>query len=316
MKKYNVYISLLVFTIILCISNISCSSSDSEYTPYYQPKTKEGIALLQGSVIVSEIFHDTSFTVAKGVEEIDIHFLKMDGQTTHLFLLRIDMDEPGVNVSVSLPFDKDVENSTQKQTLREMAKYADKPGRRVAGMINGDFYDVQTIELRGPMHRNGVIIKDHFSFSERLPQQALSFIAITNDNQMVIADSIEYKDMASELKEVTGAGVFFLRNGVTYGKNFPQVDPRTAIGHTTNNIVYFLVVDGRSALYSNGMTYNELAETMKSLGVINASNLDGGGSTEMIIRNPIANVWQVRNRPSDGSERPVANGWMITVDEP
>ena len=72
-------------------------------------------------------------------------------------------------------------------------------------MINADFWDVSTMDIRGPIHRNGVILKNSFIFKETLPQQALSFIALTKDNKMVIADSVEYRGMQYNLKEVTGA---------------------------------------------------------------------------------------------------------------
>ena len=42
---------------------------------------------------------------------------------------------------------------------------------------------------------------------------ALSFIALTKDNKMVIADSVEYRGMQYNLKEVTGSGVIVLRDG-------------------------------------------------------------------------------------------------------
>ena len=48
---------------------------------------------------------------------------------------------------------------------------------------------------------------------------------------------------------------------------------------------------------------------MIELGAIDAMNLDGGGSTTMVIRN------QVLNLPSDGVERPVSNGLVITTPE-
>ena len=48
---------------------------------------------------------------------------------------------------------------------------------------------------------------------------------------------------------------------------------------------------------------------MQALGAWEAQNLDGGGSSEMIIRKDGQLV--VYNRPSDGSERRVANGLAI-----
>ena len=79
--------------------------------------------------------------------------------------------------------------------------------------------------------------------------------------------------------------------------------PRTAAGFNQDStIAYFVVVDGRQATLSVGMSLDELADLMLSIGAYNAVNLDGGGSSTMVIHN------QVVNSPSDpGGERSVAN---------
>lgn len=79
--------------------------------------------------------------------------------------------------------------------------------------------------------------------------------------------------------------------------------PRTAVGFNQDStVVYFVVVDGRQASLSVGMSLDELADLMLSMGAYNAVNLDGGGSSTMVIHN------QVVNSPSDpGGERSVAN---------
>ncbi|WP_173456737.1 phosphodiester glycosidase family protein [Streptomyces sp. NRRL S-31] len=68
-----------------------------------------------------------------------------------------------------------------------------------------------------------------------------------------------------------------------------------------------LALDG-AARYRTGLTVAEEADTMRSLGASDAFNLDGGGSTEMVSRDTGAAAVTVRNHPSGGAERPVANG--------
>jgi Phosphodiester glycosidase len=68
-----------------------------------------------------------------------------------------------------------------------------------------------------------------------------------------------------------------------------------------------LALDGAAA-YRTGMTVAEEADTMRSLGASDAFNLDGGGSTELVTRDDGASAVTVRNHPSSGAERPVANG--------
>jgi exopolysaccharide biosynthesis protein len=65
------------------------------------------------------------------------------------------------------------------------------------------------------------------------------------------------------------------------------------------------------------MTYAEMASIFQGLGCAYAANLDGGGSAQMLIRNPLTGKRQICNWPSDptegagGQERAVINGWTI-----
>jgi len=81
--------------------------------------------------------------------------------------------------------------------------------------------------------------------------------------------------------------------------------PRTAVGLTRQGHLLLVVVDGRGAGGSSGMTLYELARTMQQLGAVEAMNLDGGGSTTMVIGG------RVVNRPSDGFSRRVSNALMV-----
>ncbi len=85
---------------------------------------------------------------------------------------------------------------------------------------------------------------------------------------------------------------------------YAQKHPRTAIGVTSNSDVLWVVVEGRWPL-SEGVTLQELAEIMKRLGCVDAINLDGGGSSALFAGDLLL------NRPSDGSERPVANALLL-----
>lgn len=85
--------------------------------------------------------------------------------------------------------------------------------------------------------------------------------------------------------------------------------PRTAICYD-REYLYFIVVDGR-AEGRRGMTMQELGEFCRDrLETDWGINLDGGGSSAMWVDGEIV------NRPSDGSERRVANGIMMVEIEP
>jgi len=65
--------------------------------------------------------------------------------------------------------------------------------------------------------------------------------------------------------------------------------PRTAVGIKENGEWVFAVVDGRFFNLWGGMTIKEMATLMQQLGCVNALNLDGGGSSTMIMNGSIIN---------------------------
>ncbi len=112
-----------------------------------------------------------------------------------------------------------------------------------------------------------------------------------------------------------GAGPQLLRQGAvvlreqveSYAPSFlTDRAPRTAIGWQSDGTILLVVVDGRQPQWSIGMTLTELAELMRDFGCQEALNLDGGGSTTMVVRD------RVVNRPSDPTgERPVSDAILL-----
>ena len=84
-------------------------------------------------------------------------------------------------------------------------------------------------------------------------------------------------------------------------------NPRTAIGLTADGRIALVVVDGRQS-GSVGMSLGELANFFQRLGVDSAMNLDGGGSSSMVVRG------RVVNHPSDGFERSVTNALLVKAN--
>jgi hypothetical protein len=109
---------------------------------------------------------------------------------------------------------------------------------------------------------------------------------------------------------ISGNKVLLLR-GVRRVVDDLEMHPRTAIGiDRDTGQVLMLVVDGRQS-FSRGYTMVELANLMAALGADDALNLDGGGSSTLLALDPEGRIG-VRNSPSDGVERRVANGLSVT----
>jgi hypothetical protein len=122
-----------------------------------------------------------------------------------------------------------------------------------------------------------------------------------------------------DFEQAVSGGPFLLRNGQIAvdgeAEDFAKAafvekrHPRTAVGTMADGKLLLVTVDGRQK-GSQGASLPELAALMKRFGAVNAINLDGGGSTTMVVGNGVVNA------PSDGRVRPVANGLLVFADLP
>ncbi|MGG4551989.1 phosphodiester glycosidase family protein [Paenibacillus humicus] len=85
----------------------------------------------------------------------------------------------------------------------------------------------------------------------------------------------------------------------------PLRAPRTVIGNYKDDQLIILVIDGYNENGNSGATLQELQDKLYNMGVVNAYNLDGGGSSSL--------VWngKVINNPSDGQLRPVPTHFLF-----
>ncbi|MFF5205602.1 phosphodiester glycosidase family protein [Streptosporangium sp. NPDC000396] len=114
-----------------------------------------------------------------------------------------------------------------------------------------------------------------------------------------------------EVKTAVGGSHILVKDGVAQTSTDNAAHPRTAVGFSADGRkMYLLTVDGRQA-DSRGVTLTELGAMMAELGAHNALNLDGGGSSTMLAREPGSADVQVENSPSDGGERHVPNGLAL-----
>ena len=122
---------------------------------------------------------------------------------------------------------------------------------------------------------------------------------------------------ASPLALLVGGWPRIIRDGASVAADAPAEEgtishnaevrhPRTAVGFTRDSsTLLFVTVDGRSK-QSVGVTLVELSGILLDLGVWQALNFDGGGSTTMIVRDSIVNT------PSDpAGERAIGNALLL-----
>ncbi len=102
----------------------------------------------------------------------------------------------------------------------------------------------------------------------------------------------------SQMKHAVGGGPYLVRNGQVYVDSKAQrfttsslgtFEPRSAAGITKEGRLLLVTVDGRQKNVSVGMSLTELAHLMLSLGATDAMNLDGGSSTQMVVKGQLVN---------------------------
>jgi hypothetical protein len=121
--------------------------------------------------------------------------------------------------------------------------------------------------------------------------------------------SVGFDGVPGQVREMVGGFPQLLRAGeeVELTGSFATTrHPRTALGWREDGTLLLVVVDGRQPGYSEGMSLFELTELFRALGAVEALNLDGGGSTTLVVAGAVA------NRPSDREgEREVANAVLL-----
>jgi len=151
----------------------------------------------------------------------------------------------------------------------------------------------------GSMERNGGIVLS----APPATDEATQLLAVVPGTRIRLRWSLGWRGVY----DVVGGNPVLVRDGQVAVAPCSTCNryPRTGIGYTANGAVLLVVVDGRQPRWSVGATLREFATIMRDLGAVKALNLDGGGSTTMVVEG------EVVNRPSDGHQRPISNAVLV-----
>lgn len=215
--------------------------------------------------------------------------------------VRVDLREPSIDLLVT-PSNgdepKDVNARTTSEFLTEF---------KCQVAINGSFFHPLATRPAEPQDIIGLsvsrgdrysppnkfdallISKDHRAWIDPAPIDAgRAYNALAGDTTVLIDG--RYSVPASDKRSIT-----VVRH------------PRSAAGISRDGrYLILMTIDGRQPGYSEGASKAELAEWLKRLGAWDALNLDGGGSTTLVIESPDGKP-TVLNRPSGRVQRRVAN---------
>jgi hypothetical protein len=166
-----------------------------------------------------------------------------------------------------------------------------------------------------PIPRDGVVL----SFGGLDPPSPLDWLApgtvVTFSTSWKILNGTPAERFDQARDVINGAGLL-RRNGVTLSNwqasealqptTFTDIrHPRTLMGIDRRGFLWLVAIDGRQD-HSVGMTFAELLALCARLDLVNALNLDGGGSTTMVVKGEIV------NKPSDAAgPRPVGDAILV-----
>ncbi len=171
--------------------------------------------------------------------------------------------------------------------------------------INAGGFTNTNMIPKGTVIRNGKV----YSVGSRNTHGG-GFIGFTKDNVLMLTTSSAEKAIKNGMRDAVQFGPFLIVNGKSAKINGSgNTDAnRTAIGQRKDGIVLLLVIDGRGANGSKGISYKEMIALFERYKAYNAANLDGGGSSTLVINGKIVN--NPRGYGYSG-DRYLPNGWIV-----
>ena len=255
---------------------------------------------------------ETTETLYKGVTYVEQVFYDEDNLPYHTYALILDPANVEFYVGTSNDGYDLAPTSSNRQTTMQHMNAAVQNGLNIIAGVNANFFYIDTdYSPKGLVLKNGRLINSSYS--------DYPFFAITDTGEMIIDQGSTYSSYVSQGKNFVqgvAGNALLLKNGMLTDRALEPGQgphPRTLVGLTKDGKVVIGVIDGRQTSISNGAGYARSAFWMRSLGADTVINLDGGGSSNLILRNQDTNRYQTCNVPSDGGLRKVYNSLLIAL---
>ena len=267
-------------------------------------------------------FSSTTTELAPGIVQETHMATTADGKQMVYHLATADITRDDVHIFANYNNNDPLAGWAMQRVLDQanaaQNKYGDPnskyyiPNYKVIAAVNGAGFNMSTGEPGGVLVMGGV---------EYHAINSSGFFGILKDGTPVIGTTEEYNTIyKGQVQEaIAGFATTLIKDGeicVSDANYTNSRAPRTAVGITKTGKVVFMVFDGRQEPYSCGGSYIEIAQVLRDAGCVEAVNLDGGGSSTFVARQPGASELSVLNSPSDGFQRSVSTSWMIVSTAP
>jgi hypothetical protein len=190
--------------------------------------------------------------------------------------------------------------------------------------INANFFDPEDYYLPAgtPMYLHGLAVSQGTVVSSQENATYSSAVLFTTNNQAtVVPTNWPPVSVDGVYNAVCGIYTLLVKGvnvGYQYQGNFQQVhqvNPRTAFGVSQDgHYLYLMTIDGRQPGYSDGTLDYETAKWLLLLGAYDGVNMDGGGSTTLVMQDSTGKAREL-NKPNSvadsGKERTVGSHFGI-----
>lgn len=295
----------------------ACISSFGKKISVRANDTNAVLSIAEDAVISSHTFDGVIPTwekksekaekICDGVDYLEQLYYDENGLPYRVYALFVDPEAAWLYMgSTGDGYDYSLDG-IKKENVVDHMKGAEKNGVYSIAAVNGDFFAIsEDYRPRGLTIKEGIVVGENTS---------RSWVGYTYDGKMVIGTSNDYKDYEGKLRTAVGGRQIVLANGsiatIDLGTDFGDTPhPRTLAGYKKDGTMILAVVDGRQKSVSNGAPLARCALLMQSLGADTAINLDGGGSSCLIIRRG-DDKFETMNSPSDGVLRKVYNSILV-----
>ncbi|NJR72010.1 MAG: phosphodiester glycosidase family protein [Gammaproteobacteria bacterium] len=236
-------------------------------------------------------------------------------------LATINLANPQVKIKVALADNRDPDGdgpcAGQLDVPSHVARKQD-----FAVTLNASFFGAPTVKVvdgqKVPYFVGNCTTLSgwHFSegklFGKPTTEKLRATMLIMEDGSVTLQDNVRELPAKTRFAVSGNAMVLVDGNNVATDKDGIR-HPRSVVGLSQDGkTLYLVAIDGRQPSFSRGANMFELGETLKAMGAHTAINLDGGGSTAMIVKDSRTGTFGIANQPSEVS----TDGYNVRMERP
>ena len=164
----------------------------------------------------------------------------------------------------------------------------------IAGINAGGFYDPDG--KGNGAYPDGLTVQDGKLVHNNVGNQTVNIVGFDDQGKLIIGDMTADQIEANHIEQAVSFGPNLIKDGksMVVGDGGWGIAPRTGIGQTADGTVIFLVIDGRQPTWSIGASLRDMMNVFNDYHAVNAVNLDGGSSSELVYDGKVQNkLWDI-----------------------